>query len=223
MEFNKAVLFFLFMIFISCTSKDDEVELNIDETATYIVVFDAAWTEESHPTDYPSDSHFSWMVGVTHKQNDLLFSLGGIASNGIEQMAETGLTELISEEIENAISQDMALDYKVGSVINGNGIDEIIIDASIENSLFSFVSMIAPSPDWFVSNQNIQLIQNQDWIETLELDVILYDSGTDSGTEFTSLDIDTNPREPITLITTEPLGNGVGVTPSLGKIILTKL
>ena len=221
--FVKNILLFLLVLsFFSCNSDDNEVIIIIDDTAIYKVVFDANWTAQTHPTNYPSNAHFSWMVGVTHNEQNLLFAKGLLASAGIESMAETGATDILAGEIDLKILNNKALEYQIGNVINGNGLDELTINASLEYPLYSWVSMIAPSPDWFVTNQNINLIVNDAWVERIELDVFLFDAGTDSGTDFTSPNNDTNPRQPIFIISSPPLGNGLMVSPSVGKIIITK-
>lgn len=219
---KKIFLFFLLLATFSCESDDAEVIITIDDTAIYKVVFDANWTAQTHPTNYPSNAHFSWMVGVTHNEQNVLFAKGLLASVGIESMAETGATAILASEIDAKIVSNKALEYKIGSVINGDGIDEIIINASVDYPLFSWVSMIAPSPDWFVANSNIPLIVNDEWVDQIELEVALFDSGTDSGIDFTSPDNDTNPKEPVFLIAEPPLGNGLTVNPSVGRIIITK-
>lgn len=219
---KKILLLLIMLIVFSCESDDNELIIIIDDEAIYKIVFDAAWTEQTHPTNYPSNAHFSWMVGVTHNEQNVLFAKGLLASIGIEVMAETGATDLLAGEIDTKVLSNKALEYKIGNVIDGNGIDEITINASVNYPLFSWVSMIAPSPDWFVANSNIALIVDGEWIDQIEMDVVLFDAGTDSGTDFTSLDNDTNLKEPIFLISNPPLGNGLTVQPSVGRIIITK-
>ncbi|MDC9724266.1 MAG: spondin domain-containing protein [Urechidicola sp.] len=215
------VLLFILTIF-SCDSDDNEVIINIDDTAVYKVVFDANWTAQTHPTNYPSNAHFSWMVGVTHNEQNILFAKGLLASAGIESMAETGATAILASEIDVKIVSNKALEYKIGSIIDGDGIDEFTINASVDYPLFSWVSMIAPSPDWFVANSNVSLIIDDEWVDQIELEVALFDAGTDSGIDFTSPDNDTSPKEPVFLIAEPPLGNGLTVSPSVGRIIITK-
>ena len=219
---KKLILLLFVLTAFSCDSDDNEVIIIIEDTAVYKIVFDANWTAQTHPTNYPSNAHFSWMVGVTHNEQNILFAKGLLASVGIESMAETGATDLLAGEIDTKIASNKALEYKIGSVIDGDGIDEITINASVNYPLFSWVSMIAPSPDWFVANSNIPLIVNDEWVEQIEFDVFLFDAGTDSGTDFTSPNDDTNPKEPIFLISEPPLGNGLTVNPAVGRIIITK-
>lgn len=55
-----------------------------------------------------------------------------------------------------------------------------------EHHLLSFVSMIYPSPDWFVgvSGQNLCDNTNCKWIERKDVDLFPWDAGTDSGTSY---------------------------------------
>ena len=75
--------------------------------------------------------------------------------------------------------------------------------------LVTLVSMVAPSPDWFVGTSGVSLIENGYWVAENVVTLWPYDSGTDSGVSYTSPNQDTNPQEPISLITDGPLGNGV--------------
>lgn len=46
----------------------------------------------------------------------------------------------------------------------------------------SFVSMIDPSPDWFVGVSRLELcLENGSWVESKVLDLFPWDAGTDSG------------------------------------------
>jgi len=83
--------------------------------------------------------------------------------------------------------------------------------------------MIAPSPDWFIAVKNLSLFNGEDFIESVTVDGILYDAGTDSGLDFISENDDTNPAEPITLITTAPLGNGTSVDPPVATFRFQKI
>ena len=70
--------------------------------------------------------------------------------------------------------------------------------------------MVAPSPDWFIAVNNLNLRSgnnavNNGWKNTFTVDVFAYDSGTDSGTNYTSSNMSTNPREPITMVSGFPI------------------
>ncbi|MGI9463847.1 MAG: hypothetical protein ACR2OM_07905, partial [Aestuariivirgaceae bacterium] len=64
----------------------------------------------------------------------------------------------------------------------------------------SFVTMIAPSPDWFTGAADIALIRNGKWIDELEIVLWAWDSGTDGGTTYNADDDDTQPRQSVRLL-----------------------
>lgn len=186
------------------------------ETATYKVEFIATWSSNTHPGNYPSGAHFSPFVAYSHngQENAQIFTSGGIATPGFEIMAETGGTVLLNEEVDQLIASDRAWEKVQGGVFNSPGSSERELTFTMNYNHFTFVSMIAPSPDWFVT-QSGSLLQDGEWVERLELEVMSYDSGTDSGEAFTSADIDTNPKQAITKLEQELQG--------LGKIVLTRI
>lgn len=169
------------------------------EKATYEIYFDATWSAETHPADYVASAHFSPFIayGHTGDPDALIFSVNGLATAGIEQMAETGATELLEGELQAVITAGFANDFIKGARIDSPGTASGKFGFSQEMSHITFVSMIAPSPDWFVA-ASVDLFEDGQWAEELTLDLITYDSGTDSGLTLTAEDADTQPREPIT-------------------------
>jgi len=77
-------------------------------------------------------------------------------------------------------------------------VDQANLDFTQSHNQVIFVSMIAPSPDWFVAVQ-ANLFDGVNWTDEIVLELISYDAGTDSGTDLTSVDVDTNPRELISV------------------------
>ena len=61
----------------------------------------------------------------------------------------------------------------------------------------TLVSMIAPSPDWFVGVDGISLREAECWAPRIEMELVGYDAGTDSGATFTAPNADVTPHEPI--------------------------
>ena len=165
-------------------------------TATYRVVFDATWSRSTHPTDFPAGAHFSPLIGAVHNSGVTFWTPGDTATRGIEVMAETGATGPLTSEI-NAAIPDRAL-----AVINGQGIGSPAsatinaITVREDFPLVTLVTMIAPSPDWFVGVNGLSLLMDDgSWVD--ELKVVLYplDSGTDSGTSYRSANRDTSPQQ----------------------------
>ena len=167
-------------------------------TIGYEVRFDAAWSRDTHPLDFPSTAHFSPLVGGTHTAGVTCWENGGIASAGIEVMAETGSTGPLRGEVVAAIASGDAF-----SSISGGGIGRSPGSASAafqmqaSHPLVTLVSMIAPSPDWFVGVSGLALYENQVWRDEVAVPLVAYDSGTDRGATYRAGDADITPHVPI--------------------------
>ena len=127
-------------------------------TARYVVTFQSAWSRETHPTDFPADPHFSPLVGGTHSAQVGFWRAGLPASAGIEAMAERGRTSPLDAEIEAAVAQGTARQVFLGPSINpAPGSASIDFEIGLDRPLVTLVSMIAPSPDWFVGVHDLSL------------------------------------------------------------------
>ena len=197
-----------------------------EEFATYTVKFMGNWSAANHPTDFPASSdHFSSAVGMVHRAGARMFEEGELATEGIENMAELGANGALESEVDDIIQAGMARSYFSGGGLgSGTSEREFEIEVSSEFPLVSVVSMIAPSPDWFVAAQDVTLYDNGTgtFVDMLMVEALSYDSGTDSGPTFTSPNDDTNPAEMISRITGTPLGNGTTVDPPMAYFIFTK-
>ena len=71
-------------------------------------------------------------------------------------------------------------------------------------SKVTLVTMIAPSPDWFVGVDALELRPGGQWVNELTVSLLAWDAGTDDGTAFTSPNKNSNPKQPIALITGGP-------------------
>jgi len=179
------------------------------QSATYQLVFEATWSAATHPVDFPPNPHFSGLIGGTHNDQVGFWLPGALASAGIEAMAELGAKSPLDSEVQTAINAGTA-----GSLISGGGIPvspgsvSVSFTVTQTHSRITVVSMIAPSPDWFVGVHDLELFENGEWVHSKVIALDPYDAGTDSGTNYTSPNQDTNPADPIALITTGGVGNG---------------
>ena len=174
-------------------------------TATYDLTFTATWTSSTHPTNFPPNPHFSGMIGGTHDSTVSFWDTGAIASEGIKRMAELGSKGPLRNEINQAISALNAGGIVEGSVMNSPGSQTITFDIRPSWNRVTVTSMVAPSPDWFVGVSGLDLLGSDgDWVDSLEVDLFVYDAGTDSGSDYTSPNQETIPREPISRITSSP-------------------
>ena len=113
-------------------------------------------------------------------------------------MAETGSKDPLRSEINDAISDGTAFKLLGGGGINPSpGSVVIAFKVSEDYPLVSLVSMIAPSPDWFVGVDSLNLFEDGAFVDEKIVTLYAYDAGTDSGETYTSPDNPTDPQEPI--------------------------
>ncbi|MGD2147318.1 MAG: spondin domain-containing protein [Anaerolineae bacterium] len=162
-----------------------------EEAAQYQLTFEATWSEATHPVEFPPNPHFSGLIGATHSVAVRLWQEGQSATAGIKNMAETGGKSPLNTEIEALIASGEACELiSGGGIAVSPGSVGVDFTASLSCPLVSVVSMIAPSPDWFVGVAGTRLLGDDGWIDELVVDLYAYDAGTDSGVSYTS------PNEP---------------------------
>ena len=194
-----------------------------EESAVYKLTFDAVWSAQTHPTSFPPNPHFSGLIGGTHNSSIAFWEVGSLASNGIEKMAETGSKTTLIAEVNAAINGGNA-----GALISGPGIGlspgsaNVTFTATKTFPLATVVTMIAPSPDWFVGVSGVELFNGQVWEDEVVVSLQPFDSGTDSGMNYTSGNLDTQPPVAIFEITGLPLQVGPTVPP-LGTFTFTRI
>ena len=76
-------------------------------------------------------------------------------------------------------------------------------------SYISFASMIAPSPDWFMGISNVNLLSNNKWVDSLTVNIKVYDAGTEDGNAFEYNNPSTLPQQYVMPLTSASvLANG---------------
>jgi hypothetical protein len=185
--------------------------------------FEATWSAGTHPTDFPPNPHFSGLIGATHSDGVRLWEVGGTATPGIKNMAETGGKSPLDSEIEALIGTGEACELiSGGGIAVSPGVVTVEFTAQRDCPVVSVVSMIAPSPDWFVGVTGLRLLGAEGWIEEQVVDLYPYDAGTDSGESYTSPNAPTAALEGIYWIEAEPLLVD-GQVPSLGAFRFTRM
>ena len=183
-------------------------------TARYRVTFQATWSAATHPEDFPSNPHFSGLIGGTHNASVTFWREGALATDGIKNMSERGSKTPLDREVEAAIAAGTAEHLLSGGSIP---LSPASVDLEFEIGqafpLVTLVSMVAPSPDWFVGVAGLVLFENGQWVDERRIDLDPWDAGTDSGVTFTSPDLETMPRQPVSRIRTAPLSPAGRVTP----------
>lgn len=169
------------------------------QSATYRVTFEGKWTTAATPGGVPSDAHFSPLIGAAHNNQATFWSSGGTASAGIESMAEIGGTSALKREIASAGSNVHAtLERSVP--FGGTPTATLEFAVTPSHYLVTLVTMVAPSPDWFVGVSGLSLRESDGWLASKTVELFPYDAGTEDGSEFSLGNPPTSPQGVITRI-----------------------
>ncbi len=174
------------------------------ESATYMVKFEGNWNGDSSmmfsSVPYP---HFSNLIGAVHNEDVTLWKAGEMASAGVEALAEGGKTEALAGEIKEAGDDVKGMpiikkqENKKGG-FDAEGMVEFEVQVSKMHPLVTFLTMIAPSPDWFVGVNGLNLMEDGAWRKAYTAELFAYDAGTEEGEGFSTTNDETDPKENIT-------------------------
>eukprot|EP00958_Prasinococcus_capsulatus_P019746 scaffold2478_cov374-Prasinococcus_capsulatus_cf.AAC.2 len=176
--------------------------IECEGSVPYKMTFDATWSAMSHPQAYVASAHWSPPVVAAHSDAYTMWELGGIATPGIELVAETGSTSSLTNELK-AVQGSTVGDYSVaGSIGSGSGTTYTTVTATPAYSSISMVSMIAPSPDWIVGVSGIDMCDRKTglWKQAYSTYVYPVDAGTDNGLTLTAPNSDNTPHDPIAVL-----------------------
>lgn len=194
-----------------------------EDSARYQVRFDVNWTAQTHSYDYPSNAHFSGMVGATHDGTYQFMKDGAIASPGLKALSEKGAHSPLDDEITAAIQKGNAgALFESAPLFEFPGTMSAQFKADAAHPYVSVAAMIAPSPDWFTGVSQIKLRKADGWADEIKLTLFAWDAGTDNGTKHGAADDEANPRQSIRLIASRQFMTNDGLKP-LGTVTFTRL
>ncbi len=192
-------------------------------SARYEVQFTSTWSASTHPDEFPSSPHFSGLIGAVHS-NSVHFWMPGInASQGVKDVAEKGSNTIFVDEINSAISNGSAKSQiSADGIAVSPGSVTAEFTVSHDNPLISLISMIAPSPDWFVGVNSLSLFVDGEFLTEKIVTLYCYDSGTDNGISYLSPDLPTSPAVPVFKIEGFPFFYNGDVVP-IGNFRFTRV
>ena len=141
----------------------------------------------------------------------------------------SGQTGTLESEINTQIAAKKAWKLilpggsQLGPEAMRTGID---VEVTANFSKVSIITMLAPSPDWFIGIDSVDLCDNGKWRESMNVTMLPpWDAGTDDGTTFSASNAATNPPVDIFQITNSMSGafNDPNPIPSLGEFRFTGL
>ncbi|MDZ4657429.1 MAG: spondin domain-containing protein [Bythopirellula sp.] len=196
-----------------------------ETVATYELTFTKLWWPDSHPTDYPTNAHFSGLAGATHTSDVSFWNPGEFATLGIKDIAERGNKTAFSTEVNSALAAGTADSYLSYFGISGSRVSRTETFQIRESfPLATIVSMVAPSPDWFVGISSFDTRTGGEWVSSAHFDLPVWDAGTDDGITFEAPNLPAPVRQPIHLLDTFPFeGTGPVATFDLRLVEVAEL
>ena len=154
------------------------------ESVTYTVTFEGNWNTDSTPGGVVGGAHFTTLIGAVHNSDVTFWAAGEMATAGVERVAELGLTGTFESEVDSA-GAAVKSPVKGGGSISPASEEMFEVELSRSHPLFTLLSMIGPSPDWFVGVSGLSLLdESGTWRPSHTVDLFPYDAGTEDGEEF---------------------------------------
>ncbi len=211
----------LFFCLLAC-KKETIPENNFSE-AVYKVTFTGRWVTPQFPI--PPNAHFTPIVGMVHNSTASMFATGTLASSGVESVAEDGNAFPLIAAIDSLIGLKKVVSNPLFFLTPLSSASTITLYANSNYPLFSCMSMLAPTPDWFLGLHSFNLRPGGNWITDTTVNVYSYDAGTEEGDVFKQDNPATNPQQKITLLTpanASVLANGNAVIPPIATLRFVK-
>ena len=187
----------LFNMWLDPPESDPTVDVHSE--AVYSVTFRGLWTTAVTSGGLPGGAHFTTLVGGVHNAGVTFLRDGGRATAGVESMAELGGTFTLASEVRAAGPDALAVLLGSGNIgpTGSSTIDGVTL--TTDHPRVTLLTMIAPSPDWFVGVSGLSLLDEQgEWMASLTVNLYPWDAGTEEGTGFSLSNPDTSPRGVIT-------------------------
>ena len=188
----------LSLIFLILSCKKEEMIHPAFSEAQYQITITGKWTSPEFTV--PPGAHFTNFAGMVHNNNTSLWQVGNHASPGIGLMAEIGNGTILLAEADSIIAAQQAISIFLilGPVIAGERTANIYCNSNF--SFVSMLSMLAPSPDWFVGVSGINLFSGNKWIIDTTINLYPHDAGTEEGDIFGYNNPATVPQQNIHLL-----------------------
>lgn len=175
------------------------------------------WSQAHHkpgslPFSLVEQPHFSHLGGGTHDSSLVVWEEGQLSSYGMIKMQETGWIDEpgsrrdLRDEFDGFLANGSAgsfLNYPIPNPWFPAGtVTELNFEIEESHPLVTLVSMLGPSPDWFVGVSGLNLREGNRWKELVEVDLYPYDGGSRSRDNtfalFGPLESPQQPIQPIT-------------------------
>lgn len=114
-----------------------------------------------------------------------MWRVGGQATAGVEQLAETGVNGILKTEINEASATGVLVEINNPGT---SGSMNVTPTLNKTHPLLSLASMVAPTSDWFVGLSSYCLLDSAgNWKSDVTIPLRIYDAGTEQDDNIFSL------------------------------------
>lgn len=169
-------------------SEDDVDECEACNEAKYELKFEGMWTRQSHPLYFPSNvwsTRFSDVIGASHGTSYRFWKENEQPSQGLIEFLEMENTTTLETEIKSNETRTV-IKAKGLRYPNITGKTFAVFRVDKHHHLLSIISLIIPSPDWFVGVSGLELCNRTEWISEKVIELYPYDLGLYSDLQYTS-------------------------------------
>ena len=194
------------------------------EEVQYQLELDISWSRDTHPHDWPAaGGHMSGLIGATHHGRYVMFADGNTASSGVKSVAERGRSRILHAELDEVIERKRVKDvFQADGIAKVPGRISVKFPVSEAHSRVSFITMIAPSPDWFTGLAGVNLRDDAGWRDKATYVLWAWDAGTDQGPSYASDNDANQPAESIRLVASPHFLDNAGLK-QVGTVTFTRI
>lgn len=211
---HKLLFIALLPILYSC-GKDVEDNMPFSE-ANYVMTISGQWSTPAFTT--PANGKFTSVIGMVHNQQGWLWRENQPADLATEAMAENGNIIPYLAVIDSIIAAGSASAQLFMLAPPNTGSGQRAIYCNTNFSQVSFMSMLGPTPDWFIGLNGFNLFSNDQWVSDTTINLYVYDGGTEDGTGLSYNNPPSIPQQNIHVLS---VAEGAGLAngnPSLGVV-----
>ncbi len=153
------------------------------DEAQYEITIQVNWNSRNHGQYYPSSARLSQPVTWTGSNNPVFF-IGQNASAGMIEFAESGRTRGIKKELEDLRELGRIDQFEITDVVDAPGANTYTMTINRDSPVVSIAAALLPSPDWFVTLEGLNLLEDNRWKTGVTVSGIVLDVGSQAGNSF---------------------------------------
>jgi hypothetical protein len=181
-----------------CSCKKEEIREPVFSEARYMVEITGKWKQPEFGV--PAGIHFTHVLGMVHDEMSAMWKENGMATPGVEALAESGNAYPLITEIDSFIAAGRSSSLVLIPAPPPTGTTRTNIYCNINYSHVSLETMLAPTPDWFTGISGFDLYTNDKWVIDTTINLYAWDAGTEEGDVFAYNNPATVPQQNIRIL-----------------------